>query len=101
RTAEVSIRRALGAERGAIFLQCMFEVGIIGVAGGIVGLALSLVGLNVAAGLFNYPAGLLTHVNGADIAIAIALSIAATLLAGLYPTWRAATVPPAWQLKMQ
>jgi putative ABC transport system permease protein len=29
----------------------------------------------------------------------IALAVLATLAAGLYPTWRAAQVQPAWQLK--
>ena len=29
------------------------------------------------------------------------LAIVATTLAGLYPTWRAAHVQPAWQLKAQ
>ena len=32
-------------------------------------------------------------------ALAILLAVGATLLAGLYPTWRAARVQPAWQLK--
>jgi len=29
------------------------------------------------------------------------LGVGATVVAGLYPTWRAAHVQPAWQLKAQ
>jgi len=43
----------------------------------------------------------LAHFSVSDIAIAVFLAVAATILAGLYPTWRAAQVQPAWQLKAQ
>jgi putative ABC transport system permease protein len=43
----------------------------------------------------------LTHFSLSDITIAVTLAIVATILAGLYPTWRAAQVQPAWQLKAQ
>jgi putative ABC transport system permease protein len=43
----------------------------------------------------------LTHLSPSDIVIAVTLSVVATILAGLYPTWRAAHVQPAWQLKAQ
>jgi len=43
----------------------------------------------------------LTHLSPTDIAIALSLAVCATTLAGLYPTWRAAHVQPAWQLKAQ
>jgi putative ABC transport system permease protein len=43
----------------------------------------------------------LAHLDLADAAITIAVAVAATLLAGLYPTWRAARVQAAWQLKTQ
>jgi putative ABC transport system permease protein len=36
-----------------------------------------------------------------DTAIAVLLAVGATVVAGLYPTWRAAHVQPAWQLKAQ
>jgi putative ABC transport system permease protein len=31
----------------------------------------------------------------------MALGVIATVIAGLYPTWRAVQVQPAWQLKAQ
>jgi putative ABC transport system permease protein len=43
----------------------------------------------------------LTHLDLADIGIVIGLAVATTVLAGLYPTFRAARIQPAWQLKAQ
>src|SRR3546814_14363576 len=41
RSGEVGVRRALGASRREIFMQCLVEAGAVGMAGGIVGLALA------------------------------------------------------------
>jgi putative ABC transport system permease protein len=35
------------------------------------------------------------------MALTVGLAIGATLCSGLYPTWRATRVQPAWQLKAQ
>ena len=45
RGGEVGVRRALGASRRAIFMQCLVEAGTVGLAGGIAGLGLALLGL--------------------------------------------------------
>ena len=37
----------------------------------------------------------------AELAITLTVAVASTLCAGLYPTWRASRVQPAWQLKLQ
>ena len=46
------------------------------------------------------PTGL-TRLDGGDVVIAVLLSVGATLLAGLYPAWRATQVQPALRLKVQ
>ena len=43
----------------------------------------------------------LTHLSATDIGLAVSLGVIATVIAGLYPTWRAVQVQPAWQLKAQ
>jgi putative ABC transport system permease protein len=101
RSADIGVRRALGANRYAIFGQCLIEAGVIGLAGAFLGLALTLLGLWGLRALLSEEVGRLTHFSFADISIAVALSLAAALLAGLYPTWRAVHVQPAWQLKVQ
>jgi putative ABC transport system permease protein len=99
--ATFSIRRAMGANRGAIFRQCLVEAASIGLAGGALGLGLTLLGLMTARGLFLSADLGLTRLDGGDVAIAELLSVGATLVAGLYPGWRAAREQPAWNLKMQ
>lgn len=101
RAGDIGVRRALGASRRAIFSQCLIEAGVVGVAGGLLGLALTALGLIGLRSLLSEEASRLTHFSLADIAIAIVLAVVATTLAGLYPTWRAAQVQPAWQLKSQ
>jgi len=101
RAGDIGVRRALGASRGAIFSQCLIETGIVGLAGGILGLALTGLGLLAARSLLPKEFVALTHLDVADVAIAVSLAVVATVIAGLYPTWRAAHVQPAWQLKAQ
>jgi putative ABC transport system permease protein len=101
RAADIGVRRALGANRGAIFSQCLIEAGVIGLAGGLVGLCLTALGLLGLRSLLSESVGRLTHFSVVDVAIAVSLAVVATTLAGLYPTWRAAQVQPAWQLKAQ
>ena len=101
RAADIGVRRALGANRYAIFSQCLIESGVIGLAGAILGLLLTALGLAGLRALLSEDVGRLTHFSIADVSIAVALSVGAAVLAGLYPTWRAAQVQPAWQLKAQ
>jgi putative ABC transport system permease protein len=101
RAGDIGVRRALGASRRAIFGQCLIEAGVVGLAGGLLGLALTALGLLGLRSLLSEEVSRLTHFSAADITIAIVLAVLATTLAGLYPTWRAAQVQPAWQLKAQ
>lgn len=101
RAGDIGVRRALGASRRAIFGQCLIEAGVVGLAGGTLGLVLTALGLMGLRSLLSEEVGRLTHFSPLDIAIAIVLAVFATMLAGLYPTWRAAQVQPAWQLKAQ
>jgi putative ABC transport system permease protein len=101
RAGDIGVRRALGASRAAIFTQCVVETGIVGFAGGILGLALTGLGLLASRSLLDKELVALTYLDWTDIAIAFFLAVGATIVAGLYPTWRAAHVEPAWQLKAQ
>src|SRR5271165_1360065 len=101
RAVDIGVRRALGASRRAIFSQCLIEAGVVGFAGGLLGLGLTLLGLSGLRSLLSDDVNRLTHFSAIDVAIAITVSVVATTLAGLYPTWRAVQVQPAWQLKAQ
>jgi putative ABC transport system permease protein len=101
RAGEIGVRRALGASRAAIFIQCLIEAGVLGLAGGLLGLVLTLLGLLGLRSLLSESIAELTHISPADVGIAIGLAVVATMVAGLYPIWRAVQVQPAWQLKSQ
>jgi putative ABC transport system permease protein len=100
RAGEFGVRRALGGNRGAIVAQCLVETAVVGVAGCALGIAfawLGLVGLRVA---LTPDTARLAHMGVDDVLIAVALSLLATVAAGLYPTWRASQVQPALQMKV-
>ena len=100
RSGEIGVRRALGASRAEIFKQCLVEAGAIGLAGGLLGLGLSLLGLWAVR---QQPASYaeLAHLDLGMLLTTFVLSIAASLLAGMLPAWRAMQVAPAIQLKSQ
>lgn len=100
RSAEIGVRRALGATKRAIFVQYLIEAGVIGLAGGALGLCFALLGLwAVRQQPTEYAE--LAHLNGTMLLTAVGLSLAASLIAGLLPAWRACQIAPAIQLKSQ
>lgn len=99
RAAEIGVRRALGASRWAIYRQFLTEAATIGLAGGLLAIALTLLGLSSLGWLFGPGIARLVHLDAALVAGTVLLAIGATLVSSLYPTWRAARVQPAWQIK--
>ncbi|MDY1032550.1 ABC transporter permease [Stenotrophomonas sp. CFBP8980] len=100
RSGEIGVRRALGASRGQIFLQCVVEAGAVGVAGGLLGIGLALIGL-YAVRQQPVEYAKLAHLDGSMLVLAIGLTLFASLAAGMLPAWRAMQVTPAIQLKSQ
>jgi putative ABC transport system permease protein len=100
RSAEIGVRRALGASRRAIFSQFLVEAASIGLAGGVLGLGLAWLGLwAVRQQPVDYAP--LAQLDLAMLVTSLALALAASLLAGVLPAWRAGQVAPALQLKSQ
>ena len=98
---EIGLRQALGASKRTLFAQYMIESACIGLAGGLLGLALAYLGLQGVESLYgDYMQGLATLDTNMMI-LAIGLALLSTILAGLYPTWRACNIQPAQQLKSQ
>lgn len=100
RPGEIGVRRALGATRRDVFTQYLTEAGVIGLVGAGVGVGLTFAALAFIRN-FDKDIAQITRVDGTMLVTAIVLSIAASLLAGLLPTWRACQVVPALQLKSQ
>ncbi|MEL7185479.1 MAG: ABC transporter permease [Pseudomonadota bacterium] len=103
RTNDISLRRALGASKSALFKQYIVEAGLIGVAGGIAGIGMTWLGLRGIENVFvDYE--FIQHLVRMDwsmIGLAVALAIVSALAAALYPTWRACSVSPATTLRIQ
>jgi putative ABC transport system permease protein len=100
RSSEIGVRRALGATRRTVFLQYLTEAGVIGMAGGALGIVLALLGLWAVRQQPTDYASLAT-LDGTMLVVAIAMSLFASLIAGLLPAWRACQIAPAIQLKSQ
>lgn len=99
RSGEIGIRRALGAPRRAIYAQFLTEATLIGVGGGVIGIPLTWLALlwmrtKMAVGWY-----WVTRLDAGLLALTIGVAVLATLLAAVYPVWRAAHVQPAWQIK--
>jgi putative ABC transport system permease protein len=99
RSGEIGLRRALGASRGAIYAQFLIETGVIGLIGGCLGLALTVFGVMCVQWLLPSDIASLAHVDPVLLVLTLSLALASTLLAGLYPTFRATLVQLTWQLK--
>jgi len=101
RAGDISLRRALGASRRAIFTQYIVEAGLIGLAGGLLGIGMTWLGLQGIRGLYGELEFISKFVamDWVMILAAIGLAVIAALGAALYPTWRACSIQPASQLK--
>ena len=101
KSAEIGLRRALGATKSNLFIQHIVETAVIGLCGGILGLALALLGLQGIGALYGSFVEHLTQLDFTLVVIGLGLSLVASIAAGLYPTWRACNIAPASQLKSQ
>ncbi|WP_417680885.1 ABC transporter permease [Pseudidiomarina aquimaris] len=101
RFGEIALRRAVGASRRTLMLQYSVEAAIVGVLGGLLGLVLAWFGLQGISALYGDSTEGLTSLDGTMIIVGFALAIISSILAALYPTWRACSIAPAGQLKTQ
>lgn len=99
RSSEIGVRRALGASRGDIYRQFLAEAGMVGLAGGALGVVLTGVGMLGVGLVFQPQIARLAHLDVSLVALSLLVAVLATVVAAFYPTWRAAQVQPAWQLK--
>jgi len=99
RSGEIGVRRALGAPRAAIYAQFLTEAGIVGAAGGVLGVLLTGVGVASVGWVLPRDIAALARVDVSLLVLTLLVAVIATTLAGLYPTYRASRVQPAWQLK--
>ena len=90
RTREITIRMALGADRGRLVRQMLTESVVLAVAGGAVGLVVSAWALDLL--LRFAPAGIprleRVHIDGAAVAFTFLIAVTAGVLFGLAPAFQ-------------
>jgi putative ABC transport system permease protein len=116
RTHEIGIMKAIGADNESILGLFLLEAGLVGFVGGLVGVLLSKLLQNlINSALENLPSGegvinflpFNASQLGANLIIipqeliifALLLATVVGILAGIYPAWRAAKMPPVLALK--
>ena len=100
RSGEIGVRRALGASRREIFKQCLVEAGCVGATGAVLGLGFAALGLWLVRQQPDDYAKL-AQLDAPMLLATFGLSLAASLVAGIFPAWRAMQIAPAVQLKTQ
>ena len=98
RTREIGIRRAIGAERGAIVTQFLIEAAMLCGIGGIIGIAIGAVGTRIA-GKFLVQMDIWPS-PGITLG-AFALSVALGVLFGIYPAAKASRLQPVEALRAE
>jgi len=99
RIREIGVFMSLGADNNHLYKMFFMESMILGLASGVIGTLMGLISSMVFGPVF-----LEVPINPADIPLypiplAIFLSVSASLIASLYPAWRASKIDPVKALK--
>ncbi|MDU0314747.1 ABC transporter permease [Phycicoccus sp. M110.8] len=97
RIREIGLRKALGATPGAVRRQFLTEASVLGLAGGLLGLAVGYLGARLLPGAIGQP----VTVQPAVAVVALAISVAIGIAAGVYPAARAARHAPIDALRSE
>ncbi len=94
RTKEIGIRKSLGARQGDILRQFLFESGLLSAIGGLIGLIIAYT-TSFFVTMYVFPAS----IPWWAAVLAISVSAAVGILAGLFPAWKAAKLDPIEALR--
>lgn len=97
RTAEIGLRKALGAKPSAIMFQFLVEAIIISLLGGIVGVGLGVGIAYLASVLIGYQ----FTMQATTVLLAVGFSVAVGLIFGILPARKAAKLSPIDALRAQ
>ncbi|REJ78427.1 MAG: ABC transporter permease [Acidobacteria bacterium] len=96
RTKEIGIRKSLGAKQTDILRQFLIEAATLSAIGGLIGLGIAIL-LGVLVTMYIIP----TSIPWWAAVLAIGISAAVGILAGLYPAWKAARLDPIEALRTE
>ncbi|KQU50848.1 multidrug ABC transporter substrate-binding protein [Bosea sp. Leaf344] len=116
KTADIAIMRTMGASRGTVLRVFLLTGAAIGVLGTLAGLALGIVFANniksIMAGLnwltganlwdptVRFLSDIPSVIDWGEVASVVAMALTLSLLATLYPAWKAARLDPVQALRM-
>jgi putative ABC transport system permease protein len=94
RQREISLRAALGASRGRLVSQLLFESVVLAVLGGVVGLLLAQTSLDAIIALAPHDVGRFEHIhlNGVVLLFTTLITLSSGLVFGLWPAWKTSRV---------
>lgn len=96
RSTEIGIRRALGHTRVTIGLQFLFEALFVGVLGGILGALLGVAIVYLVSALADW----IVVIDYGRMPFWVGLAVAVSVVAGLYPSGKAARLEPLETLRL-
>lgn len=89
RRRELGLRRALGATRGSLLVQCLTEAALIGACGGLLGLVLLRASVAIQDAMFPPEMAGFTLPDMRLVLATLMISVLAAMAAGVLPAWRA------------
>ena len=96
RTKEIGIRKSLGARQMDILKQFLVEAVAMAALGGAIGVTIAwIIGRVLTAAFFP------TYLSIGAVAIAVGVSMAVGVLAGVFPAWKAARLDPIEALRVE
>ena len=97
RTAEIGLRKALGATPGDVLRQFLVEAATLSVVGGVLGVALAL----LVGAVLPHATSIAIDIAPLPVVVAVGVAAAVGLVFGVYPAVRAARLAPIVALRSQ
>lgn len=103
RTREIGLLKALGFRNEVVMFIFLAESALIGILGGCLGILTGIAGAELLAQLFAFGPGssIKPIIVPSDLGTVFGLSLLLSVVAGLYPAWRAARLDPIVSLRKE